>query len=198
MSQKPITKTDLYSHETKRSTLVRFLLVVFVLVAYFLLMSLRYGAGQGLSITFLTWSFFVLCTPIADAGFLLDFPLRLILKIRMLHAEIVVWAIAISLSSYFFFFNHDVFSKTFLLNLFEHILAQPIPFYAIIIVSAIGTFLSVYFGDELMDVIRHKEREKHAKHKNKHRMIIFVFVLVTIIFLYDYLLKKLGVDFKTF
>lgn len=72
-------------HETKKHTLRKFILVFLVLITYFLITSLKIGFREGISITLLTWSFFVLSTPIADAGFLLDFPIRLITKLRMVY-----------------------------------------------------------------------------------------------------------------
>lgn len=179
-------------HETKRKALIKFLLVFLVFVSYFLFLVFRYGAGNGILITILTWSFFVLCTPIADAGFLLDFPLRLITGIRMFYSEIIVWTIAINANLYFFFSNPSAYEKTFLLKIFKHILEKPWPFWGIIFLSFIGTFLSIYFGDELIDKVTHSEREKHQKHKFKHQFVIFIFLIGFTIFLYNYLLTKLN------
>lgn len=183
-----------FTHETKKQILFKFLLVLGLLIAYFAFLAFHYGIKDGLAITALTWSFFVLCTPIADAGFLLDFPLRLITKIRMFHSEMIVWAIAISINSYTFFFLPEAYQKTFLLKIFHFILEKPFPFWLIIFLSALGTFLSVYFGDELIDVVRHTERKKHQKHKIKHRFIVFAFLIAITIILYKFLLDKLGIN----
>ncbi len=66
----------------------KFLLLCLLLVSYFLYLSFQYDLMTGGIASALTWTFFVLCTPIADAGFLLDFPLRLIFGIRMLISEL--------------------------------------------------------------------------------------------------------------
>jgi hypothetical protein len=55
---------------------IKFLLLFTILIFYFAFISFKYGVKDGFAITLLTWSFFVLCTPIADAGFILDFPIR--------------------------------------------------------------------------------------------------------------------------
>ena len=68
----------LVKHHTKREVLFKFLILLGILLAYASLVVWQYGLKDGGMITLLTWSFFVLCTPIADAGFLLDFPLRLL------------------------------------------------------------------------------------------------------------------------
>lgn len=154
-----ISYKHLLKYETKRHVLIKFSLVVFIFLGYFFFISQEYGAGQGLFVTFLTWSFFVTCTPIADAGFLLDFPIRLITGLRMIASEVFVWVFAISLNLYSFFLYPEVYNKTEILNLFKHILEKPMPFWAIILISIIGTFVSIKFGDELMDKVRHRERE---------------------------------------
>jgi hypothetical protein len=78
----------------------KFLLLVALFALYFLYLIYEYGIQDGGLVTLLTWSFFVLCTPVADAGFLLDFPIRLLYKIKMIYTEIIVWILAISLSAY--------------------------------------------------------------------------------------------------
>ena len=86
--------------ETHRETLYKFLILLAVLILYFSYLSYKYGILTGGIVSAITWSFFVLCTPIADAGFLLDFPIRLLFGIRMLHSELLVWAIAFSINGY--------------------------------------------------------------------------------------------------
>jgi hypothetical protein len=189
-----IKKSEYFIHKTKRSILIRFLLLVAILVSYFVFLSFKYGVNEGFLITILTWSFFVFCTPIADAGFLLDFPVRLITKIRMIYSEMFVWIIAFSINFYSIISNPNIYEKTAILKLFKHILLHPNPFWAIIIISAIGTFISIYFGDEMIDVVKHEHRKKYKKHKNKYRLILILFVIVITVLLYHHLLKKLGIN----
>lgn len=184
----------LLRHETKRHVLIKFSLVVLIFLGYFLFISQEYGTSQGLFVTFLTWSFFVTCTPIADAGFLLDFPVRLITGLRMIVSEVLVWALAALLNLYSFFLYPQIYEKTKILKLFKHILEKPVPFWAIILISMIGTFVSIKFGDELMDKVRHAERQLHQKHKNHYKLIIMIFLFVAAFILYDFLLKGLGVN----
>jgi len=158
-------------------------------------MAWKYGVENSFYVTILTWSFFVLCTPIADAGFLLDFPIRMITKLRMLTSEIMVWIIAIGINIYTFLENPVIYEKTKLLLLFRHILENPFPMWAIILISAIGTFISIHFGDELIDTTKNKKRPFYQKHKNKHQLIILIFLAVIILAFYDFLIKKMGIEF---
>jgi len=191
---KKIEHADVLKHETKKHALLKFLLILLIILIYFFFMTYKYGLEEGFMVTVLTWSFFVLCTPIADAGFLIDFPIRLITNIRMFFVEIFVWIIAISINLYAFFNSPAIYGKTKILILFKHILNQPIPFWAIIVISALGTFLSIQFGDELVDKAKHHQRDFHKKHKYTHRYLVMIFLFVFTVALYDFLLKQLGID----
>ncbi len=184
-------------HETKQHVLLKFLAVLVILLAYFVFAAMKYGIQSGFMVTLLTWSFFVLCTPIADAGFLIDFPLRLITKLRMFISELIVWLFAIGLNLYAYFVSPQFYNETALLSLFKHILDQPFPFWGIILISMIGTFVSIRFGDELIDKVKHKDREFFHKHKYNYRLLIMAFIFIISLLLYDYLIKGLGVDFST-
>ena len=183
-------------HSTHRHIWIKFLAVFFIFFAYFVFVSVKYGVSQGFLVSWVTWSFFVLCTPIADAGFLIDFPLRLFLKIRMIISEVFVWGLAISLNVATLVVYPEVYSKTSILKLFRHILENPWLLLSIVILSATGTFLSIKFGDELVDVINHKDRLFKQKHNKKHNLLLAVFVFAIILVLYDFLLKNIGIDIK--
>ncbi len=185
---------DLVNHETKRNSLTKFLLLLTVVVVYFIFISQKYGVEGGFLITLLTWSFFVFCTPIADAGFLLDFPVRIITGMRMIYTEIFVWIFAAVLNIAMLVFNPEIYNSTFLLQLFHYILTHPVPMWSIIILSALGTFLSIYFADEMVDVVEHKQRKKFQKYANKYSIIIFVFIFAGILALYRYLIDQMHLN----
>src|SRR6056297_2035506 len=98
MDKRGIRNSTLIKHETKRNVLFRFLFVLILFLAYLIFMNFKYGAKDGFLVTLLTWSFFIFCTPIADAGFLLDFPIRIITGIKMAYTETFVWIIAIAIN----------------------------------------------------------------------------------------------------
>lgn len=181
-------------HETKHNTLVKFMALCVIVLGYFLYISSKFGTQDGIIVTVLTWSFFVFCTPVADAGFLLAFPVRLLLKVRMMYTQLASFVIAFFLNLYTYILHPKVYSKTVLLSLFKQILDQPIPFWGIILLSIVGTLFSIYFGDELIDVAKHSERQKYHKHKATYKIVIAVFVVALTLVLYDILLKRLGVD----
>ncbi len=174
---------------TKNRTLFKFLLLLALLVGYFGYLSWEYDIKTGGIVALLTWSFFVLCTPIADAGFLLDFPIRLLFGIRMIVIETLVWVIAITLNMVIIFINPDIYETTLLTSLFHKILITPIPYWSIIVICGIGTFLSIHFGDDVIDTIKPNSRHKKSKTYMLVNIVLFVFILL----LYSFLLKSLHI-----
>lgn len=69
---------------------IKFVILSGILIGYLGCLSYEYGTDTGGISVLLTWIFFVLCTPVADVGFLLNFPLWLLFGIRMMASEIAV------------------------------------------------------------------------------------------------------------
>lgn len=185
---------NIIKHQTKRESLIKFCLLLLVFLGYFGYLSWKYGLATGGLTAGLTWSFFVLCTPVADAGFLLDFPVRLITGMRMLYTEILVWVIAIFLNLGALKLSPESYNQTFLTSLLQKILTHPWPYWGIPVLCVIGTFLSVKFGDEMLDVIGHKERDYHHKHGFKFRLIAIGAFVLLIVWAYYHLIETLGVE----
>lgn len=186
------TKEKQKSHPRKQ-VLYKFLLLCLLMVAYFSYLSFKYDFVTGGIASALTWSFFVLCTPIADAGFLLDFPLRILFGIRMLISEIVVWAIAIAINIVSLLYFADYYQTTKLTSLLKAILTTPYPYWSVILLSGAGTFLSIRFADELMDVVHHRDRDFFHRHGFKHEILLIVFFVV-VLFGYYRLISSLGIE----
>lgn len=171
----------------------KFILLCILLAGYFSYLSFQYDVMTGGIASVLTWSFFVLCTPIADAGFLLDFPLRLLFGIRMLISEIAVWALAIAVNVVSWLYFAEYYETTKLTRLFHSILSTPNPYWSVILLSGAGTFLSIRFADELMDVARHRDREFFHRHSFKHEIVLIVFFVLILIGYYK-LIASLGIE----
>ena len=179
----------------KHQVFIKFGLLCLILLSYFAYLTYEYDLVTGGIAALITWSFFVLCTPVADAGFLLDFPLRLLFGIRMVFSEIVVWAIAIMVNVISLTYFGDFYDTTLITRLMERVLVSPYPYWGIILLSAMGTFLSIRFGDELMDVLHHKDRAFYLRHHFKQEIILFVFFLL-VLFVYFDMMSALGMTIK--
>lgn len=177
----------------KKQTVIKFVLLCALLVGYFTYLSLKFDVATGGVVAALTWSFFVLCTPIADAGFLLDFPLRLLFGVRMVMSELAVWAVAISLNASVLYFAPHYYDTTLLMRVFHQILMNPFPYWGVIVLSVAGTFLSIRFADETMDVLHHRDRNFFHSHQFKHELIMIGFFVLVLIGYYE-LIASLGID----
>jgi len=181
-------------HETHKETLLKFIALLFILVAYFIYMSWKYDASTGFGVSLLTWSFFVLCTPVADGGFILAFPIRLLFKVKMSITQLVLWFVAIGINVFMLSTSPHIYELSFLTQLLKHILSEPYPYWSILIISALGTFFSIFFGDEMMDVTSHKDRDKSHRHGFKYRTILIVGLGALSVTAYYYLLNSLGIS----
>jgi len=194
----PVHFKKFHKVETHREVVIKFLLLLLVLILYFAYLSYEYGLLTGGIVAILTWSFFVLCTPVADAGFLLDFPIRLLFGVRMLYSELFVWATAISINIYALIYGAGSYDKTILTTLLKKIILTPYPYWSIILLSGLGTFLSIYFGDEMLDVLRHRDRVKYHQHAFKYKLIGIASLFALIFLAYYFLLNGLQIEDKIF
>ena len=181
-------------HQTHRESLLRFLGLVGIVLAYFGYLSWKFDAATGAWLTLLSWSFFVLCTPVADGGFIIAFPVRLMFGTRMVVTQLIVWLVAVALNIAALAFAPGAYDDTALTGLLHKILVTPWPYWSILLISAAGTAFSIWFGDEMMDVTTHADRTKHHRHGLKHRTLIIVGLGVLTVLAYYHLLDDLGIE----
>jgi hypothetical protein len=180
-------------HQTHKESLWRFLALIGLLAAYFTYMSWKFDATTGAWLALLSWSFFVLCTPVADGGFIIAFPVRLLFGTRMLITQMIVWVVAIAINIAAINFAPANYEDTALTRLLFTILTTPWPYWSILAISAAGTALSIWFGDEMMDVTTHADRKMHHKHGFKYLTLLIVGLGVLTVLAYYQLLSDLGV-----
>jgi len=179
----------LSSHGSKK-----YFILLAIIAAYASFVSIKFGIQDGLSVTLLTWAFFVGCTPIADAGFLIDFPVRILLGVKMIFSEMIVWASALLIITYNLILNPDIFSQTTPLRLLLSIINHPWPLWNIVLVSAIGTFLSVYIGDQVYSMIDARHKHEHIKRLRIKRLILELSAFAFVLALFVRLLSVTGVQ----
>ncbi len=181
----------LITQPTKRSVLIRFIGFLGVLGLYVGFLTFKFGLITAGWLGLITWSMVVLATPVADGGFLFALPMRLLTGLRMVYGEMTVWFIAIVVNIITYQLNPAVYEKTKLTAVFKFILDHPWPYWGIIFLSAIGTFLSVHFGDELLDISDFKHRYKYHKHKSKYQLVVSLFLIGLVVIVYKQVTKQL-------
>ncbi|MCD8497421.1 MAG: hypothetical protein LRZ85_04670 [Alphaproteobacteria bacterium] len=171
--------------------LARYALLVLVVAGYFGWLSWHYGLTSGGIVAALTWSFFVLCTPVADAGFSARFSRAAADRHAYGIHGMIVWVLAFTINGVAMIYNPDSYQKTALTRLFYEILTQPWPYWSIIVLCCIGTFLSVIFGDEIFDAASNRYAAKQSKwlHLGGAALLMGLIVLIY----YD-LVQTLGIE----
>ena len=185
---------NILSKPHQREQLFKYLMLLGVMGVYFGYLSWEYGLADGGIVAVLTWSFFVLCTPVADAGFLLDFPVRLITGLKMLYTEILVWILAVCVNVVALTSFDGAYDKMPLTRLLHEIIVTPWPYWGLIVLCCLGTFASVFFGDELLDVVSHNGRKHHYNHGFKYRVLAVVAFFILIVLAYYHLIESLGIE----
>lgn len=187
-------KLDLSSKQTHRESLWRFAVLMVLLVGYFGYMSWKFDASTGAVLAVLSWSFFVLCTPVADGGFVVAFPIRLLFGVRMMVTQIVVWFVAVGVNVVGVLVWPGSYEDTALTRLLYSILTTAWPNWSILVISLAGTMFSIWFGDEMIDVVDHSMRKKQHRHGFKHKMVMIVGFGVLTVVAYYQILSNLGIS----
>jgi hypothetical protein len=170
---------------------VRWLAVASIAVAYAAYMARRIGAKAGLAVTYLTWCFLVLATPMADGGGWLNIPVRLITGIPMVTIELVVVAVTLVTSAFYVFYFPRLFRHTAVLRAFYIMLTTPVPYWGIFVVCIIGTLLSVRIGDIIMDKGEAAIRDRSAASFFRAWPMEFVYVLALYAGIWWYFIKQI-------
>lgn len=182
---------NIRSFSNSHKGLLKFLALLAVLLGYFGFLSWKYDIVTGGVVSALTWSFFVVGTPIADAGFLLDFPVRLITGMNMIYSEMIVWTLAIGINTAVMLSHPEFYQKSVLTKLLHKIITHPWPYGIIVLLCAAGTYLSVWVGDDVMDKTGNKkDKGKRTYLKWAGMACIFAVIFVS----YYFVLKSLNVD----
>ncbi len=113
----------------------------------------------------------------------------------MLISEIAVWALAITINIVSLLYFAEYYETTKLTMLLHAILTMPYPYWGVILLAGAGTFLSIRFADELMDVAQHRDRNFFHRHAFKHEIVIIVFFVFVLIGYYK-LIASLGIETK--
>ncbi len=112
----------------------------------------------------------------------------------MSRTQLVLWFVAIGINVYMLKYSVASYDLSFLTSLLKKILLEPYPYWSILLISALGAFLSIFFGDEMMDVTMHENREKHNTYKINYRVILVVGLAALTVVAYYHLLNGLNIS----
>jgi hypothetical protein len=104
----------------------------------------EYGYSAGLHATFLMWSFFVLCLPIARGSIIFGVPFEICMRKRLFVPEVLSWCIALSGNFASYKIASGTYYKTNLTHLLLYIIDNPWPYWIIVGVCGVATFMSAF------------------------------------------------------
>jgi hypothetical protein len=159
-----------------------FMVAGLILSTHLFLTMQKHGLGQGLEVTALTWAFLVFLTPMPLAGVLIELPLKFFTNHSMIRIQMLVWALGLGITFAALAFFPQAFSSTSLLVLFLHVLTNPFPYWGLLGLCAMGTFISVYLVDDVVDEVKDELHHHHRKHMSSVQVIIAVAALALIIY----------------
>jgi hypothetical protein len=180
-------------HErSKELPAVRFLIIGALLSSHLFLATQKHGVGEGLEVTALTWAFLIFLTPVPIAGVLLELPLKIFTKHRMMTIQTLIWGLGIIIAGLGQLFFPNAFEATTILKLFRYVLQNPMPYWGLLGLCAAGTFLSVFLVEEFVDEIKDELMHRHRKHLSALHMFICLLAVLGIIIAYWVIVGKLG------
>lgn len=166
-----LNKTYLYIYD---AVVIMFILLMVFFIFY-------NGFYKGCIKSLFIWSFFVICTPVPEAGLLISLPLKRYFGFKMDLSQIVVSLFAFMLLFYFYCVEQKIIKNNLIGNLFLGLINYK--YYSIIFISVISSVLTSNLLDNIINHFINKDEINHLYLKIG---TIFVFILV-----YIYLLNNL-------
>ena len=132
---------------TKTQKLTQKFRLIFFLTFFSLIglnLTWQCGLQRGLLLTFLTWSFYILCLPLSNNAVITTAILRPFSRDAVRYAKFIPWAIALVLNVIVYIFVPYAYLMSATTFLLYRIIANPWPYWLIIITSGLGGLYSVY------------------------------------------------------
>ena len=166
-----LNKTYLYIYD--------FVVIMFILLMIFFIF--YNGFYKGCIKSLFIWSFFVICTPIPEAGLLISLPLKRYFGLKMDLSQIAVSLLACIIIFYFYCIEQKIIKNNLIGNLFIGIMNYK--YYSIILLSIVSSVLTSNLLDNIINHFINKDEINHLYLKIG---TIFIFILI-----YIYLLNNL-------
>jgi hypothetical protein len=166
-----LNKTYLYIYDV--------VVIMFILLMVFFIFF--NGFYKGCIKSLFVWSFFILCTPVPEAGLLISLPLKRYFGFKMELSQIVVSLFACMIIFYFYCVEQKIIKNNLIGNLFLGLINYK--YYSIIFISVISSVLT---SNLLDNIINHFINKDEINYLYLKMGIIFVLLLI-----YIYLLNNL-------
>ena len=169
-------KTYLYIYD------VLVILFLFLLIFYIIYNGYVKGCIMGLFV----WAFFIVSTPIPEAGLLVSLPLKRYLNISIHISQTFVSLLALFVIYYLYFNEYKTINKCIIGKLFTSL--NNFKYYSIIIISIICSIFTSEFIDNIIDNYINKEKINYIHFK----LGFIAFLIIIYSFLMNSLINKIN------
>lgn len=131
----------------KRTTLyhlAKFIIALLFTTLFIIRYTVHYGFLAALVLTLLTWTFFMLCTPLNKGGMLVAPILYFTTHHRFQYTELAVWLAAIAMNALAIFSYPMLYTATTITSLLYYILTHPWPCWVIVALSLCATLYNIF------------------------------------------------------
>jgi len=135
-------------------------------------MCFHHGLSHGLVLTFLLWSFFILCLPGNHGSMILGAPMKAFFNIRV-NAQVWVWIAAVVFNFAVYRINKDIYLENFITHLLRYIVSSPYPDWLVIIFATVTNFYKPMFRYNF-----------HSKFYFFHAAVHTLLIIVTLLAFY--------------
>jgi len=148
-----------------------------ILIVYIKPLVLEYGWQESFHVTFLAWSFLVLCLPIAKGNILIKKPYEFLFGKKIHFPEIIAWSVAILGNIITYLRSFGAYFKASIPHLLFNIISTPWPNWIIIATCLVATFYSAF--------LRNSPNKNNPPYKILGLLLTTISIIVTIFLAYD-------------
>ena len=176
-----LSEEELEKNQKNKTYLYIYDVIVILFILLFIFFIFYNGLYKGTIKSLFIWAFFVLCTPVPEAGLLISLPVKRYFNIRMDICQTFVSLLALFMIFYFYYTDKKVINTNFIGKLFNGLVKYN--YYIIMILSVISSILTSNLIDNIINYYIFDDNINHLYLKSS---IIFIFVII-----YFYLLNQL-------
>jgi len=176
-----LSEEELEKNQKNKTYLYIYDVIVILFILLFIFFIFYNGLYKGTIKSLFIWAFFVLCTPVPEAGLLISLPVKRYFNIRMDICQTFVSLLALFMIFYFYYTDKKVINTNFIGKLFNGLVKYN--YYIIMILSVLSSILTSNLID---NIINYYIYDKNINHLYIKSGIIFIFVII-----YFYLLNQL-------
>lgn len=162
-----------------------YLVIYDFIVLIFLIVLITYvsynGYVKGCIKSLFIWGFFVLCTPVPEAGLIITLPLKRYLNVPMHISQTIVSFSALIILTYFYLYEKNIIKSYKIGKIFIELIT--LKYFSIIILSILSSILTSQLIDNFINhyIYKHKLNYLYTK----------ISIIVLCVMIYIYLLNSL-------